>query len=247
MSTIAIELPSGLIGEIRRLKVKDENLLANRRNIKDGSILTKLLNSVWQTTLDPGIYNFGEKQFDADVILQGDKFELIRQLRIHSYPGEENYDFIVMCPGCQDNFEWSIDLRELETKSLPDNVKTKLAASELLEFTFPDCGKKIKYRLIVGKDEKRFAKAMKQSKERLSTVQLTTQILEIEGVKSIPTFIDDMSSYDATMFRRESEANDCGVKTDIGLECPECGNLFEFEVPFGMGFILPNKKKNGTL
>jgi len=246
MSTIAVELPSGLTGEIRRLKVKDENLLANRRNIKDGSILTKLLNSVWQATTNPGIYNFGDKQFDADLILQGDKFELIRQLRIHSYPGEEHYDFIVMCPGCQDNFEWSIDLRELKTKPLPDEVKAKLTAGELLEFTFPDCGKHIRYRLIVGKDEKHFAKAMKKSKERLSTVQLATQILEIEGVESIATYLDDLSSYDATMFRRDSETNDCGVKTDIGLECPECDHLFEFEVPFGMGFILPNKKKNGT-
>ncbi len=246
MSVIIVDLPSGLSGEIRRLKVRDENLIANRRNLKDGTILTKILNSVWKTTLNPGIYNFGDKQFDADVILQGDKFELIRQLRIHSYPGEEGYEFFVMCPTCQENFPWTIDLRDLEVIKLPEETKEQLTANGWLTMTLPDCGKKIKYRLIIGKDESRFAKIIKKNKERLSTIQLATQILEIEGVDSIATFIDDMSSYDATMFRRESDKNDCGVKTDIGLECPECDSIFDFEVPFGMGFILPNQKKNGT-
>lgn len=236
-----VELPSGLSGEVRRLKVKDENILTDRRSLRDGSATAKLIRSCWETTLDPGPYEF-TNGFNVNVLLQGDKFELLRQLRLISYPGNEHYEFSVTCPNCQASFAWSVDLKDLEVKKLPLEVKEKIASNEPLEFVLPDCGKTIHYKLITSKDEERLAKAFRQSPDRISTVLLCNQIVAIEGEQHIASFVEDMSSYDATCLRREIEKNDCGVETTIGIECVDCFHVFNYDVPFGLNFILPTAK-----
>lgn len=234
-----LELPSGLSGEVRRLKVKDENILTDRRASREGSLGSKLIQSVWENIIDPGPYNF-EKGFNAQSLLIGDRFDLYRQIRIISYPGEENYEFSVNCDSCSQSFGWEIDLRKLKIKKLSPESFQVVQSGDLFEVLLPDCGKHARFRLLTGKDELSFPRIMKLESHSLASAQLIMQIKEIDGVKDVAHFIkEEMSSYDAHFFRGHSDEVNCGVDTTIGVECQFCYKQMEIDIPFDAGFIFP--------
>ena len=57
-----ITCPSGLTGRIRGLKVREERILADRKLARSGGQVDRLLAACWEETLDPGPYDFGDKE-----------------------------------------------------------------------------------------------------------------------------------------------------------------------------------------
>ncbi|MFH1919263.1 MAG: hypothetical protein ABIP48_05155, partial [Planctomycetota bacterium] len=76
-----ITCPSGLSGRIRGMKVREERVLTDRKLAKSGGQVDRLLAACWEETLDPGPYDFGDKDIDWDLVLQGDRFFVLLQLR----------------------------------------------------------------------------------------------------------------------------------------------------------------------
>jgi hypothetical protein len=48
---------------------------------------------------------------------------------------------------------------------------------------------------------------------------------------------------DVTFLLGEFDQVDCGVETEIEIECPECFSTTRVELPFEKGFFLPEKTK----
>ncbi|WP_230467572.1 hypothetical protein [Lujinxingia vulgaris] len=69
-----ITCPSGLTGRIRGMKVCEERVLADRKFVKSGGQVDALLGACWEETLEPGLYDFGDKDIDWGAVLQGDRF-----------------------------------------------------------------------------------------------------------------------------------------------------------------------------
>ena len=70
-------------------------------------------------------------------------------------------------------------------------------------------------------------------------------MLEVEGVepKGKRQFLEDLSMRDADFLVDEFDRVDCGVDTTIEIECPECLQTQEVELPFDRGFFLPGRER----
>ena len=69
--------------------------------------------------------------------------------------------------------------------------------------------------------------------------------IEIDGVdaKAKRQFLEDLTMRDADFLVDEFDRVDCGVDTTIEIECPECFQTQEVELPFDKGFFLPGKDR----
>lgn len=241
-----IECPSGLIGEIRGLKVREFNILADRRLAKDGGQIDAILTSCWTQTVDAGPYDFGDKTIDWNKVLQGDRFFAL--LRVRALSLGNTYPFAAVClnDSCRHRFEWELSLDELVVRMLDEETRETFRAGNRFETRLPGAGKRVWFRLAVGADERRFAKIRQQSRNRLWSAMLTMRILEIEDVKDSEKrrFIEDLEIADAEYLRSEFDRVDCGVDTTVEIECPECLNLQDVDLPFDQRFFL-GKQRTG--
>ena len=108
--------PSGLTGCISGMKVREERVLDDRKLAKSGGQVDALLGACWQDTLEPGPYDFGDKDIDWGAVLQGDRFFALLQVRALTYG--PTYAFALGCQneGCRARFEWELDLTELPVR-----------------------------------------------------------------------------------------------------------------------------------
>lgn len=240
-----IECPSGLTGEIRGLKVREFNLLADRKLAKGGGQVDAVLSSCWTSTLDPGPYDFGDKTIDWDKVLQGDRFYALLKIRASSLGN--TYPFGVVCQNdaCRHRFEWEVVLDELPVRRLPDDSRELFKAGNRFETRFPSSGKRVWFRLAIGSDERRFSKIRQSNRDRLWSSMLAMRILEIEGIKDSDKrrFIEDLDVAEAENLRAEFDRVDCGVDTTIEIECPECMSLQDVDLPFDQRFFLGKPQK----
>jgi len=244
-----IQCPSGLVGEIRGLKVKELNILADPRLIKGGRQVDKILTSCWMETQDAGPYDFGDKGISWDKVLQGDRFFTL--LKIRSLSLGESYVFDVTCnrTTCREHFEWELSLSDLPVKPLPEGYRDIFKSGNRFETKLPSLGKRIWFRLAVGADEERFAKLRQHNRDRLWSAMLALRIVEIENVKDNDKrqFIEELDISDAEFLRKEFDVVDCGVETTIEVECPECMTMQEIELPLGRFFFTEKPRPENPL
>lgn len=242
MSEIII-CPSGFSGQIRGMKVREERVLADRRLAKSGGQVDELLAACWEETLDAGPYDFGEKSMDWGVVLQGDRFYVLLQIRALTYG--PTYAFAVHCQSeaCRARIEWELDLGELPCRALSEESRASLLAGNRFETTLPDAGKRLWFRLLTGADERKLPQLRRNAGDRLLSAMLAFRVLDVEGVEARDKkrFIEDLSMRDADFLVDEFDRVDCGVDTGIEIECPECFATQEVELPFDQTFFMPGK------
>ena len=79
----------------------------------------------------------------------------------------------------------------------------------------------------------------------MNAAVLAYRVLEIDGVdaKAKRQFLEDLTMRDADFLVDEFDRVDCGVDTTIEIECPECFQTQEVELPFDKGFFLPGRDR----
>jgi hypothetical protein len=244
MTTI-VTCPSGLAGRIRGMRTREERILADRRLAKNGGQLDEILAACWEETLEPGPYAFGTGCTDWSKVLQGDRFYALLAIRIASYG--PFYDFDVACSSreCRATIPWTIDLRTLPVRALSDESRAAFVSGRNFEALLPRAGRRVTFRLLVGADERRMAAQRRSAGERPLSIVLGTRIEGIDGVdaREKAAFIDELEMEDVTFLLGEFDRVDCGVETEISVECPECYGITRVELPFEKGFFLPQRKK----
>lgn len=225
--TETVHLPSGAWVEIRGMKTREMDILANKKAMKDGEGINEIAKNC--------IVNSSEN-FNYDTALQGDRYSIIVNLRRITYPGM--YEFQVQCPECGSKSSYKVDLNEMEMKMLDGRPTTGL------EFEFPRCKKKIKYHLPTGIDEKEIIKMRKKYPENLLSMALMVYTDEIEGerMKKLE-FFQNLDAYDVLAFQDDLSERNCGIETGVNIECSNCDNEFEVEMPITKDFFLPKKAK----
>lgn len=234
MRTHTEELPSGLVVTQREFKVKDEDLLSNRKLVKSGKAETKLLEAITHAIEDPGPYRVKENgSIDWDEVLTGDRFVALLKNRIYTWG--EFLEFSYVCPRCRQGSRMTINLNDLEIKPLCDDGKNHVANGTPLVATFPRCGNTIKYRLGRGKDKPRLMRIQKEHKASMASSFLRLFTIEVEGVKQpdLKNFFSDLSAMDSSFLRAEMERNDCGVEQEIEFDCDECSHVWRADVSLG--------------
>jgi len=241
-----ITCPSGLIGRIRGMKVREERILADRKLAKQGGQMDQLLASCWEEMVDAGPYDFAESgKTDWGLVLQGDRFFALLMIRALTYGPE--YAFGVGCQNdaCRARIQWEVDLTQLPVRCLSDESRAAFLAGNRFETTLPDAGTRVVFKLLTGEDERKLPALQRAAPDRLLSAVLAYRVIEIDGVepKGKRQFLEELTMRDADFLVDEFDRVDCGVDTTIEIECAECFATQEVELPFDKGFFLPGKDR----
>ena len=167
------------------------------------------------------------------------------QIRVLSYGFE--YAFSVPCEnrGCRARIDWELDLRDLHVRTLAGESRAAFLNGNRFETVLPDAGRKVAFRLLTGHDERRMAALRRAAGERPITTLLGYRLETIDGVepRDKQKFIEDLGMADVTFLLGEFDRVDCGVDTEIEVECPECFGTTRIELPFEKGFFLPERRR----
>ncbi len=245
-TTQTILCPSGLAGTVRGLSVADANTIASATRKKDRVALTaKLLKACWQGTDEPGPYEIEDGAApNWDAVLQGDIDFVLVMIRVATHGSK--YSFKAQCSdqGCREAFEWEIDLvDDLVVQRLSTDARERLRTKNEFAGEVPGSGERVLFKLPVHADIKRQAKQRANSRDQLMTLALRTRILSVEGVENLRTFIEGLSLGQAQAMIELFDEQDCGIDTDIEIECPECMALREVSLPLEREFFFPTLEK----
>jgi len=240
-------LPTGMIIEIRGMKVREQRIFSDRRLAKRGGTVGKLVEACTVGVIDAGPYTLTQDGNPPwDHVCQGDRFAAALAIRAETYG--RNYDFRWACGSCRSSNAWTVDiiddlpLRELSGGDL-DTFKTSN------RFTAEVDGAEVVFKIATGADEQAMAQNARRFRDAPISGALMTRIVEINAngellkPKDRQEWIEDLSMGDVLLLIEEMERRDCGVETSIGVECSECGAEQEIDLPFDDGFWLPKKKR----
>ena len=257
--------PSGLTGEVRKLKGKEANTLADRKLARSGDTYDQILRGCWVSTDDPGPYESqGVKAGSTSIpwgnILVCDRFYILASIRVYTYGSD--YFFKVRCgetgAGCGEKFEWEIDLtKDLDVYDLPEESRTKIANDDnrfILQFGEYT----IIHKLMTGNDERKATKMLRKNRGALVTTSLAQRILgfgktnDSSDLKTRPndilSFLEEMDMNEQLELMSEFESVDGGIETEFEVECPNCENEFGAPVPFeGEEFWIPRTRMKQKL
>jgi hypothetical protein len=237
--------PSGLRGRVRGMKVREEKILTDRQLAKRGGQLDELLGACWEETVEPGPYSIVNR-LDWSKVLQGDRFYALMQIRIATYGPE--YAFAMACKNvaCRARIDWELNLSDLRVRMLSDESRAALQGGNRIEAQLPESGRRVWFKLLTGEDERKLARAASGDREGALSHVLALRVVEIEGVEpqARVRFLEDLSLRDADYLFDTFDAHECGVDTAIEIECPECLEVQDVELPFDQGFFLPGRERS---
>lgn len=230
-------LSSGQI-EMRYPSARDEDILTSQNLIQKGVVIDKLLESLIVSDID------------YDDLVIGDKNALIMAARVLGYG--KNYNTEVQCPRCGEKEQIDIDLLELKDKEVDTD---KYNRQNSYEFTLPKSGRKITFKLLTNRDEKKITEEIKRikafnkksgKKEAVSpefTTRLKYMILSVDGrdeIKVIREFVDkELVSQDTYEFRKHLREFTPDIDSRFLFECSNCGEETVLAVPMTVEFFWP--------
>jgi len=246
---IDIVCPSGLRGEVRGLRVAEANELASAVGKKRLGITAKILSGCWVKTHDPGPYKLDDSGIQWDNVLQGDCDYALIQTRVATFGPE--YAFAMTCAegSCRSKFEWELSLADLEVKRFTDEERETFIAGNSYTTALPGTSRKVTFSLPIHKDQRRAATMRSTHRDELITLALRMRVKSIEGIEPhlLQHTLTDMGLSDAIDLVEAMDERDCGVDTDIEVECPECFLTQEVRLPLGKEFWFQGAKTRRRL
>lgn len=224
--TETVELPSGKVVTIQEMTTKEQSLLTNKKKLRSGVALDELLRNC----LD------GSDE-DIETWLIGDRYYLMIAIRKLTFG--DDFEFSVKCPYCDFKSSQSILLSELKTQ------KPKIDPDGEGETILPQTGKKVKFRLLKGKDERTLMK-MGKNDDNFVAGLLRLHTTEVEGESDLMDFFSALNAVDSKHLQEEIEKVDCGVDTLIECECPECQEDYEIDMPMDRSFFSLGTERRKT-
>jgi len=220
--------------DIRSMTAKEEDILTSRALIKQGTVISHLLNNCIVT---PGA--------NADSMLSGDRNAVMVALRITGYGA--GYNVEVACPSCGEKSSQEFDLSALEVKRL-DLQPVAMGQNEF-EFELPVTKKRVKFRFMTGRDEQEIMKMQERLKKtgaagnKLVTQRLQYAVISIDGITDrtkLQMFIQNMPARDSLALRRFIDENEPGIDMSAWMECTSCYEHSQVRLPLGPSFFWPD-------
>jgi hypothetical protein len=237
---VIVECPSGFTFELRALKTREANILADRQAAQKGMQLDQILGSIWVANVDRGPYTFAGDKPDWEQVLTGDRFWAHMMARKATHGND--YDFRIPCSTCRATINWTVQLDQLPVRKLKPEDAERFRAGNRFQELGPD-GKQYTFHLMTGKHEKRAQQILKNNRTTRMTASLRSRIDEIEGVKEISTYLDDLDFNLTLEVLAMLDAHDCGVETDFEVFCDTCGATSDVTLPFDqVSYWRPTRK-----
>jgi len=222
--------------EIKCMTAKEEDLLTSRALIKNGTVISKLLQSCMLN-----------KIIDPDDLLTGDRNAILIAIRVTGYGSD--YGVKIDCPECNEQFENEFSLNSLEIKNL--GAQPLQPNMNLFSFTLPITKKEVHFKLLTGRDEAELLEIEKRRKkigqqvEASVTGRLSKCIVSIGGVSDgtkLARQVANMPAGDSRALRKYIDDIEPSVEMKQWVTCPSCGEQSEVNIPLGISFFWPDTK-----
>lgn len=233
-------LSSGSI-EVRYMTAADEDVLTDQNLLRKGKALDRLLENV---IVEDGV--------TLDDLLVGDKGAIVLATRILAYG--PNYAYEIDCPRCNETQEESVDLREIESKELPEDVDE---GSREFTFNLPVSEKTVKIELLTHRENQQIQEELRNtrrgaSKKKLGgpsiskgvTTRLKHLIKEVGGESDrteINKFVEQMPARDSHELRKFVREVNPDLDLTQSFLCDWCGHEEVMRIPLDANFLFPTE------
>lgn len=220
--------------QIRPMTAREEDILTSRAYIKDGTVISKLIDSC-----------LIDKRINSEDLISGDRTALMVALRITGYGAD--YDIEVSCPECGTTNKTSFDLSHLPIKRL--QVDPVEVGQNLFEVVLPVTKKTVKVKFLTGHDEKEMMIINERKKKKGMntdtgvTDRLTRSIQSVDDItdkNKIAFFVKNLPVRDSLALRKFLDKQEPGVDMKGMLRCNSCFEESEVDLPIGTSFFWPD-------
>ena len=220
--------------DITPMTAKEEDILTSRAYIKNGTVLSKLIQSC---LLD--------KSIDPDSMISGDRNALLVSLRITGYGAD--YDVEIDCPACSSKSKQSFDLSSLAIKRL--EIETVMQGENLFEIQLPVTKKVVRVKFLTGADEREMMITAERRKkgglktESAVTDRLMRSIVSVDGItdkNKLSFFVKNIPARDSLVLRKFLDKHEPGIEMKSWMSCPSCHEQSEVGLPMGASFFWPD-------
>jgi hypothetical protein len=221
--------------EIRYLSAKDLDVLSSKSLLNKGIAVDRMLQSI-----------IVDKDIDVEDLIVGDKNALIIASRIGTFGADYNVNLV--CGECDQSFQHSFDLSELEEKEwMEEDEDINFSENGTFFITLPKTGVKVECKHLTAKDEKWLEeRALKKQKMKLPESSLTDQykhfIVSLNGVTErglVDEFVDVMPAGDMHYLSKKYNKAKPDVNLSQNCECTNCGADNLLDIPFTANFFWP--------
>lgn len=217
-------LPSGIEIGLVEMTGAEEDLLTNRRLMKNGEAINQVLLNCTKRLGE----NAEPKMKDVLDLLSGDRLFALVRLRQVSLGDEVELELACPNTGCGERTALTVNLGDLEV--------TPYGEEREFEFTLPGSGRKVKFGYLDGHKEKRLAAL----KEPNLTAAMMIRILEIDGQPPSKKALNEMSMGDRSALRKEMLRVDGGIDTQVDVSCDACGTRIRTRLEAEPAFLFPS-------
>ncbi len=221
--------------KIKAMTAKEEDILASRALIKEGTVLDHLIASC-----------LAEPNIDPSELTMGDRNALMIAIRITGYGPE--YPVESTCRKCDTMNRVDVNLSDLTIKRLGINPVEE--GKNLFEFKLPVTKKKVRFKYGTVDDQRDFDEKEKVMKKHLSALVDSTVTgaleLTIESVDKVTDknkirhFIQYMPAYDSRALRKFMRENEPGIDMGWSYKCKNCSHENEIMIPVTTEFFWPS-------
>jgi len=223
--------------QIRAMTAQEEDILASRALIQEGSVITHLIQSC-----------LIDKTVNVNEMLLGDRNAVMIAVRVTGYGA--SYKAESICPVCSAKSKQDYNLGDLEIKRL--EIDPVVPGANLFEFNLPITKKKVHFKFLTGAEEaersltaERRKKLFPDSKvDNLVTSRLEQLIVSIDGVEDrnkINHFVKNMPARDSRALRRYIDDHEPGIDMSVWMSCPSCSASSRVSLPVGSNFFWPSE------
>jgi len=217
-------LPSGIEIGLVEMTGAEEDLLTNRRLMKNGEAINQVLLNCTKRLGE----NAEPKMKDVLDLLSGDRLFALARLRQISLGDEVELELACPNTGCGERTGITVNLTDLEV--------TAYGEEREFEFTLPGSAKKVKFGYLDGHKEKRLAAL----KEPNLTAAMMIRIVEIDGQPPSKKALNEMTMGDRSALRKEMLRVDGGIDTQVDISCDACGTRIRTRLEAEPAFLFPS-------
>ena len=214
--------------EIKHMTAKEEDILTSATLLKKGLAIDKMLQSI-----------IVDKKIKVDDLFIGDKNALLIASRVFGYGS--NYDVELECPNCESQFGTTIDLSELQIKSLTGVEAAEKTENNTFVITLPRSNFVVEFGLLTSKDERTMS-----AKKSAGTMTLLKHIIVSINNQTDGFFIERalqaLPILDTSILKQAYAAVMPDIDMKQAVECGDCGEVSEMGVPLNADFFWPDTR-----
>ena len=221
--------------QIKAMTAQEEDILMSRALIKEGTVLTHLINSC-----------LIDKSINSKDLIAGDRNALLVAIRITGYGAD--YRVEVTCPECNTKQTSAFDLSDLDIKRL--TIEPITPGTNQFEYTLPVSKKRVIFKFMTGRDEEEQSTILERRRKAMPDIQIDSiitsrlefAILSIENVQDrnkTNTFIKSMPALDSRSLRNYISDNEPGIDMTGKFRCSHCSANTQVSLPLGSSFFWP--------